>query len=499
MGTGLALQSVGSGLPSLKRVTAQAHSMNKQHHRFFVFVGEWKPLLALSMPILLFNLASMGMGFVDTTMAGKASAHDLAAVAVGSSLWVPVSLWMYGLLMVLVPVIAGHRGAGVNEPIGQDLIQTLWIALFSSLIALVYMWFTEPILLTMEVAPEIVPVTRDYLQAMAFGVPGIALFYCLNSFCGGMGNTRAPMVIAVIGLLINIPANYIFIYGKLGVPAMGAAGCGWATSLSYWIMSLGMLYYIARHPHYSALLRDCQIRLCLPRITELLKLGLPISASVFMGGGVFALVALLVGKLGSTSVAAHQVVLNFSCLTYAVPLSLSSGITIRTGFLLGHGDREQARVRVFGGMLLAVAFSSILAVLILLFPKAILWLYTSDIEVTLMAAALLKYAACYQVFDALQASANGALRAYRDTYVPMIVVAFSFWVIALPLGYFLGMTDWLVPPMGPAGFWVGLLSGLVLTGVFLSVRLLLVMRSQTDPAEVQQAASAQAAGSSCQQ
>ena len=457
--------------------------MNKQRHHILAFLGEWRGLLALSAPILLFNLAAMGMGFVDTTMAGRASANDLAAVAIGSSLWMPPELLMYGLLLVLVPVTAGHRGAGASSSVAHDLVQTLWIALSCALLTLVYMRCAEPVLVAMEVAPEIVPVARDYLQALAWGVPGVALFFTLNSFCSGMGNTRAPMVIAVIGLLVNIPANYVLIYGKLGLPAMGAVGCGWATSLSYWVMTVCMLLYISRHAYYGALLRACQLRLCLVRIKELLRLGIPMGINVFMGGSVFALVALLVGKLGSTSVAAHQVVLSFSSLTYTLPMSLAQGITIRVGFVLGQGDQAQARVRVLGGMLLSVACSATSALMILLFPGAILALYTSDTEVASMAVALLMYAACYQVFDALQASANGALRGYRDTYVPMMLVAFSCWVIALPLGYFLGLTDRLVPAMGPAGFWLGLLAGLVLTGTLLSGRLFLVMRRHMAGAE----------------
>ncbi|MFK0572248.1 MATE family efflux transporter [Endozoicomonas sp.] len=161
-------------------------------YRVHRFVDESKALLSLSLPIIVTQLATNGMNFVDTSMAGQASARDLAAIAVGTSLWLPASLLLRGILMMLTPVTAHHRGAANHQGITKDLGQTLWIVLLCSIVLIGYLNFSEDILVYMKVAPEIIPVGVGYLHALAFGLPGIALFYMLNSFLEGMGNTRAP-------------------------------------------------------------------------------------------------------------------------------------------------------------------------------------------------------------------------------------------------------------------------------------------------------------------
>ena len=256
--------------------------MNSAFSLLRCFLNESRALLRLAMPIVVTQLAITGMSFVDTTMAGQFSAHDLAAIAVGTSLWLPASLLLRGILMMLTPVTAHHRGAGDYNKISFDLGQTAWIALVISVLLAVYLNFSEDILLYMNVAPEIVPIAVDYLHAMAFGIPGIAAFYVLNSFLEGMGNTRAPMVISILGLLVNIPVNYTLIYGKAGMPAMGAVGCGWATSLVYWVMSILMLVYIVMHYRYRPLLKKEAMKPVLPRIIELFKLGPCPSELIFL-------------------------------------------------------------------------------------------------------------------------------------------------------------------------------------------------------------------------
>ena len=284
------------------------------------------------------------------------------------------------------------------------------------------------------------------------------------------------MLVSIAGLLINIPINYILINGKFGMPALGAVGCGWATSLVYWLMSGMMLLYIKKHQIYTELLPTKEMNPRLQRIQEMLKLGLPIGINIFICGSIFAVIALLIGKLGATNVASHQIALNFSGLTYMVPMSLSFGITIRVGHILGQGNTEEARLRAFSGVLLSVLFSMISAITILVFPMAIIGMYTNDPAVIQGAAALLTFAAFYQVSDALQSSANGALRGYKDTRIPMVLVSIAYWVIALPFGYSLGLTDLIVTAMGPAGFWIGLITGLTCAALLLGSRLIFVMR-----------------------
>lgn len=439
------------------------------------FLNESRALLRLAIPIVVTQLAVTGMSFVDTTMAGQFGVHDLAAIAVGTSLWLPASLLLRGILMMLTPVTAHHRGAGEYNKISFDLGQTIWIAMVISALLAVYLNFSEDILLFMNVAPDIIPIGADYLHALAFGLPGIAAFYVLNSFLEGMGNTRAPMVISILGLLVNIPVNYALIYGKFGMPAMGAVGCGWATSLVYWVMSLLMLAYIARHHHYRPLLKKESLQPVMPRIIELFKLGLPIGVNIFVTGSIFAAIALLIGKLGANNIASAQIALNFSGMTYMIPMSISFGITIRVGHALGQNNEAEAKVRALSGIVLAAMMALLSVTALLLFPQQIISLYTNDPDIMHSAAALLSFTAMYQVSDAIQNSTNGALRGYKDTRVPMNLSCFCYWMVALPLGYSLSMTDILRPAMGASGFWVGIIAGLTLAAVVMFIRLLNIM------------------------
>ncbi len=443
------------------------------------FVKESRQLLGLSLPIIISQLSIQGMSFVDTTMAGQASALDLAGIAVAGSLWFPICLLVRGILMALTPVISQHRGANTLQAIGGEFGQAMWIALGSLLVLLLYMHNAPSLLVFMSVDPEMLPVANGYMNALMYGAPAIILYYTLNGFCEGMANTRVPMMIAITGLLLNVPINYVLIYGKLGFPALGGAGCGWATTIVYWIMSLMMLVYLKRHSLYRTLLPAKLFTRPVPsRLSELLRIGVPIGINIFFESSLFAIFSLLMGTLGTISVASHQIALNVSSLTYMVPLSLSFGITIRVGHALGGGNHHNVSLRIASGMAISVIWAALAIAGILLFPEQIIRLYTKDPAVIAGTALLLPFAAIFQISDAIQAAANGALRGFKDTRAPMIMASVAYWLIALPLGYTLGLTDKVVTAMGPAGFWIGLDSGLTCAAVFLSVRLWKIIKRQ---------------------
>ncbi|GEM79438.1 MATE family efflux transporter [Vibrio superstes] len=438
---------------------------------FRLFTRESGALMHLSIPIILTQIATQAMGFVDTTMAGQVSPADLAAIALGTSLWVPVLLLLRGIIMALTPVVAYHRGAKDFGKISVEFFQMIWLVSLASLFLITYLTNAKPILEWIDVASEIIPIASDYAFALAFGVPGIALFYTLNGFCEGMNNTKVSMIVSVIGLLINIPVNYVLIYGKLGFPELGAVGCGWATSLVYWLMS-GLLYcYIRGHQHYKKIIRFSDVKPKLNEMIHLLKLGLPIGMNIAVCGSIFAVIALLIGRIGAENVAAAQIALNISSLTYVIPMSISFGITIRVGHALGQKDESSAIGRSKIGIMVAGLVSLLSVTTLLLFPEFLIRLYTSDPAISATAATLLTLTAIYQFSDALQTSANGALRGYKDTKVPMILAIASYWGLALPLGVILGLTDYIVPSMGEKGFWVGILLGLTVAAVLMLLRL----------------------------
>ena len=433
---------------------------------------ELRAVIALAVPIIIAQLAHTAMGFVDTVMAGRVSPRDLAAVALGNSLWVPVFLLMTGVLLATTPKVAQRFGAGSHDEIGPLMRQALWLALAVGLLAAVALWNAEPVLHWMQVDDELIEPAMGYLRAVACGFPAVALYHVLRCFSDGLGHTRPTMVLGLLGLLLNIPLNYIFIYGKLGLPAMGGVGCGWATALVMVAMLLGMLVWVAWAPYYqsSGLLR----RFDWPQgrvIRRLLSVGLPIGVSIFAEASIFSVIALLIGGLGATVVAGHQIALNFSSMVFMIPYSLGMAATVRVGQALGRREPREARFAAGVAMATALAYACLSASSMLWLRTDIAEIYTPDLAVIGVAGSLLIYSAFFQFSDAIQVTAAGALRGYQDTRVTMLITLLAYWGIGLPVGYSLGLSDWLGEPSGPKGLWQGLVVGLTCAALLLGIRL----------------------------
>lgn len=434
--------------------------------------SELRTLFALALPMMIAQLANTAMGFVDTLMAGRVSPQDLAAVALGNSIWVPVFLLTTGVVLATTPNVAKRFGAGQHDQIGPLVRQALWMGLGVGCLAAVAMWNAEPVLHLLSVEPALIEPTMAYLRAVACSFPAVGLYQVLRCYSDGLGHTRPSMVIGILGLLLNIPLNYIFIYGKLGVPAMGGVGCGWATALVFLFLFLAMLFWVRRAEYYqpSRLFERFDLP-CWPELSRLLAVGIPIGIAVFAEASIFSVIALLIGALGATVVAGHQIALNFTSLIFMIPLSLGMAITVRIGQALGRDAPRDARFVAGLGIATGLIFACFSATLMLLFSEQIARIYTADPAVIQVAAALFFYAALFQFSDVVQVTAAGALRGYQDTRMTMVFTLFAYWGIGLPLGYMLGLTDILGEASGPAGLWQGLIAGLSCAAILLSVRL----------------------------
>ncbi len=444
---------------------------------------EVRAVLRLAGPILGAQVAQTAMGFVDTVMAGRVGAADLAAVAIGSSLWVPLYLFMSGVILATTPNVAHLQGAGERAKIGPLVRQALWLSLALGLGGFVLLCSTAPLLELMNIGPQITPLVLHYLDGVSWGFPAIALFQALRCYSEGIALTRPAMVISFVALALNVPANFVFIYGHLGLPAMGGAGCGWATGCIMWFMLAAFFMYTRSATGYRGTgLFD---RLSRPRpavIGSILRLGLPIGCAIFIEVSIFAVIALLIGPLGAEAVAAHQIALNFASLAFMAPLSIGLAITVRTGHALGRGDPAAARHAGLTGIGLNLVLACALSGTMFLFPESIATIYTDDPRVIERAVNLLFFAALFQFSDALQVSAACALRGYRDTKVPMYITFVAYWLIGLPLGYSLGLHDLWGAPMGPAGLWIGLVAGLTTAAILLSARLRMISHRGRDVA-----------------
>lgn len=433
---------------------------------------EFRSQLAIALPIFGGQLAQSANGFVDTVMAGRVSSLDLAAVAVGASIWVPVFLFMTGLLMSATSVLARHLGEDKHHRITPLVHQTVMLAMLLGSAAFVLLRYTGPLLRWMDVEPSLQPMVRDYLRGLSWGMPGIALLLALRSYTEAMAHTRPVLLISVVGLLVNIPVNYVLIYGKLGFPALGGVGCGWATAVVMWLMAVLMVWYVARHRAYRRVPLSLTPWHWEPdNLFYLFRLGLPVGLAIFFEVSIFAVIALLLSREGAEVVAGHQLTLNFTSLVFMLPLSFALAATVRVGHARGrrNNDAVLRSIRVAFRITLLIGISA--AGVLVLARHWIPHIYTDNANVIRLASHLLWFAALYQVSDALQVTANGCLRGFEDTAVPMLLTLVAYWGVGLPVGYILALSDAWLPAMGPSGFWLGLFVGLSCAAVLLGARL----------------------------
>lgn len=431
-----------------------------------------RKLIQLATPVLVAQTTQTLMGFIDTLMAGRVSAVDMAAVAVGTSLWLPALLFVQGLLMAFTPVFSQLHGANDEASIRPLAWQAAYIAIIGSLGVMLFLSLSSHILAYMELEPELSRLSEGYLQGFMWGVPAFVLYQVLRGMSEGISYTLPTMVIGFVGLAVNIPANYIFIYGHFGMPAMGGAGCGVATALVFWAMFIAMLIYMARHKKFTALALHRQIDKPKPRtMWHMTTLGAPIAMALFFEVSLFAIIALLLAPLGSNVVAGHQIALNFSSIVFMLPLSIGIAVSIRIGYYLGRGQTDIAALVGKVGLVLALFLASITAVITVLFRVEIATLYNTDPEVVALASSLMFLAALYQLSDSIQVVAAGALRGYKDTRSAFYITLFSYWAVGMTLGYTLAYTDVLVPAMGAHGFWIGLIAGLTSAAILFAIRL----------------------------
>lgn len=456
---------------------------------------ETRQLMRLAIPICGAQLAQAGMGVTDVMMTGRLSAADLAAVSVGTSLWIPLMLFMTGTLMGLTPIVAQLLGSGNTERIRPNVHQAIWVALVLGCLSALLLWFAVmPIFQLMNVPQNVAERSAAYLGAAAFGMPGIAIFQALRAFSDGMNHTRPALWFSLIGLSVNIPANYLLIYGGDGLvalfgpalpaplaamPALGAFGCGIATAISLWVICLSMVLYTRNARAYAPVsLWHLPTPPRRAMIGELLYVGVPIGVAIFVETTLFTLIALFVASLGEVVVAGHQVALNFTSILFMLPLSLGMALTVRVGNTLG-SNPAATRFVAWNGITVCLLVAAINSLILLLAGEAVIGLYTHNPEVKALALSLIGLAMIYQVSDSLQINMAGALRGYKDTRVIMVITLASYWAVGLLGGHWLGtrgLGSW-VEPLGVYGYWIGLVLGLTTAALLLGIRLYQVSKA----------------------
>lgn len=414
------------------------------------------------------------MSFFDTNMSGKFSPADLAGVAIGASLWLPVQTGLSGILIGITPVVSHLLGSNRNDKIGHSVIQALYLGVAVGIVVLAAgTLLLSPILNGMPLEPRVAQVAFYFLCALAFGVIPLFGYTVLRSFMDALGQTRITMMITLVSLPVNIFLNYLLIFGRWGFPQLGGVGAGVATASTYWLIFLLSLLFVHRIEPFAqyGIFRKLP-NISLTKWKELLKIGVPIGFATFFETSIFAAVTLLMSRFDTITIAAHQAALNFASTLYMLPVSICMALTILVGYEAGAGrvrDAKQYSLLGIGG---AIGLSLLTAVVLLVFGEQIAGVYSNDREVIALIQHFLIYAIFFQISDAIATPTQGALRGYKDVNPALIITFVAYWIIGLPVGYITATYT----SLGAFGYWVGLIAGLAVGATALLWRLFLVQK-----------------------
>jgi len=420
------------------------------------FRREVPALLRLAVPIVLGEVGWMSMSFVDLAMIGRVGPTALAAVSVGTALFLVFAIVCEGTMLGSDALISQHFGAGR----WTECVRTLWagvqLALPLGFGAALLVAASSRLLVPVGIAPEIVREATPFLYAMACGLPAQMAFVAMRLFLQGTHRVRIIAFAMISANLVNVAANYAFIFGHWGMPALGATGSGVATTLARYYMMAVLLAYVARCSRrdewrLASYAREFYRR----RIGEILRRGVPAAAQIGLEMGAFSTATLLAGRLGAVAVSGHQIALIMASLTFMVPLGMAQATSVRVGNAIGAGDAEAARLSGWSGIAISACIMSCAAVVLWTLPGPIVHIFTGDPQVSEVGIALLGIAAVFQFFDGVQVTAIGAVRGSGNTRIAMVTDFVGWWLGGLPLGAWLCFgLGW-----GVRGLWIGLSEG----------------------------------------
>ncbi|MFB1080903.1 MATE family efflux transporter [Jeotgalibacillus sp. JSM ZJ347] len=435
-----------------------------------------KQFSIILIPILVTQLGLFAMNFFDTIMSGQYSTADLAGVAIGSSLWMPVFTGLSGILLAVTPIVAQLIGGKKEMYVKNTVIQGVYLAIIMAvLILIVGLIAVNPILSVMNIENEVRRVAGLYLAALAAGIIPLFVYNVLRSFIDALGFTRVTMYVTLMSLPLNVVFNYILIFGKLGLPALGGVGAGVASAITYWLICIISIVIVHRNRPFSEyhVFRN-KVKADFTKWKEILIIGIPIGFSIFFETSIFSAVTLFMSVYTTEVIAAHQAAINFSSFLYMIPLSISMALTIVVGFEAGAGRMKDARTYSYMGVSIAVLIAATGGVLTFIFRDAVAGIYVTDQQVISLTAQFLIFAVLFQLSDAIQAPVQGVLRGYKDVNITLIMTMISYWVIGLPVGYVLAnYTEWAY-----FGYWIGLIAGLTAGAITLTIRMVIIQRNK---------------------
>lgn len=426
-----------------------------------------KRTIALAYPVTISQLGHVMLGVVDSIMVGKVGATPLAASSLVNGLVFLVMVFGLGMSLAITPLVAIAKGKEDHRECGVVLRQALLINTMLALLLTVMVYFLSDLIFHLNQAPEVAQQAASYAKIIGLSILPFMIFQSYRQFIEGLFHTKPAMVITIIANFINAFGNWIFIYGKLGFPAYGLDGAGYATLGTRIFMALSLMIFVTTSRKFKEFDPRPQLRqLNWAVIKKILNIGIPTGFQHFFEVGAFAFSAVMIGWLGSKPLAAHQIALNMASITFMIILGISAAGTIRVGNALGRKNIPEVRQAAFTAILLAAGIMACFAASFILFRNFLPAFYIADAEVISIAASLLIIAAFFQVSDGVQAVGLGVLRGITDVKIPMLISLIAYWIIGFPVGYYLGF----IRNLGAPGVWIGLSLGLTIAAIFFTLR-----------------------------
>ncbi len=427
---------------------------------------ELRRLASLAVPVAVVQMGLVSQGLVDTAMVGRVTETQLAAVTLGNLYFFGVAVFGMGLLLALDPLVSQAFGAGDHTEIRLAVQRGLVLSVVLTLVAAGLLALAEPALSFLGQPEPVVPIAAGYARALIAGMWPFYGFVVFRQVLQALGRVAPIVWTIILANLLNAFANWVLVFGKLGMPAMGAVGSGWATSISRWFMCLAVVVLGFRllKPYLRGVGREALQTAALWRMS---RLGMPIGLQLFLEFGAFGATGIAMGWLGTAALAGHQIALNLAAFAFMIPLGISQAAAVLVGRAVGRGRPGSARRHAGAAILVCCAVMSVTATVFLTLPGPLAAQFTTQAEVARVAMILIPVAGMFQLFDGLQVVCTGALRGVADTLRPLIYNVLGFWIFGLPVGLLLGFRL----GAGPVGLWWGLAVGLGAVAVMLLRRM----------------------------
>ena len=432
-----------------------------------MFRNEIKKTLVLSIPIVVSQLGQMLMSVVDNIMVGKVGTEALAAASIANAIFTLIMVIGFGLTMAVTPLTAIAYGAGKDKECGVILRQGILVNLFFGILLCGATLVFSECIQYLNQPDEIVGPASIYMKVLALSMLPLMLFQSYRQFAEGVSFLKPAMIITLLANIVNILANWIFIYGNLGVAPLGLTGAGIATISSRTFMAVTLMIVIKKSSRMKRFDPTLNYRkIDFPMMRRLLAIGIPAGFQYFFEVSAFAASSVMIGWMGTIELAAHQIALNLASISFMVAMGISSAATIRVSNAVGRKNIHGTRMAGFSAALLCAVFMAMAGVVFILFRFFLPSLYISEKDVIDISASLLVIVAFFQVSDGTQAVGLGILRGMTDMKIPTLITLAAYWLMGLPSGYFMAFKL----DMGIYGVWYGLLISLTASGLFMMIR-----------------------------